>query len=416
MRLFIRPTRLIATFLSIQSAVILLLNQRQDLALLISVPGVILSFICLLLLSSRVKFTFFSSGNIAFSIMLLALMSNISYFFSVTSEPFLFWVRLLSPLLLILLSGRLFFNDQKCFSILVLTFSIALLFSVSKTFELSAELAIQHGIERQTNWGNAVAATSPFIFLLKRRSLTNILFLVALVALLVSLKRSALLAATVLIFAYVWPYVRRIGPRYIFSPSTILSVFTGITMIIGALYYLFSSDILSNYFIRSESRILDALYDKGSGRLFLWETASNIVGDSNPLTFVFGRGYGWFQEVAKTSGFIDVSLHNDFAEFFVSFGLLGFLLFFALMLRVLYLAIIFSSSSDLAIASFSISASLIFLIYSSLAGVFFYYFFFTPLYIAIGYMEARFQSMLLLARVPGGGVILPAAQPRRSRG
>lgn len=310
-----------------------------------------------------------------------------SYFTSKTNTPFEHWVRLLFPLVLLLLSVKVFRRSEGEIRVFVCAFIGGLILSIFKTFDASAVIANLQGIERQTNWGNAVAAASPFIFLLKTRVLRSTLLFVVFVTLIISLKRTGFLSAAVLVLAYLWPAISSSKLKPGITPSKIFSILTGAAVLTGGAVFLTKSEQFVSYLMRAETRLQGTVEDGGSGRVGLWSSSIDIFDDASFFELIFGRGFGWFHDNYQMMGFGVESLHNDLIDFLISFGVLGALLYILLVGRVIRLAIAFRGSG--AHASFAISLALIFCIYSIFSGVFFYVFFFTPLFVGIGYLEAQ---------------------------
>ena len=210
---------------------------------------------------------------------------------------------------------------------------------------------------------------------------------VAVTTLIISLKRSGFLAAAVLILAYFWPVLVSFRFKRGIAPSKIRAILASAAVFAGGAAYLTNSEQFASYLLRAETRLMNAARDGGSGRLDMWSFAIDLLRDASFPELIFGRGYGWFHDNSLRIGFGVESLHNDFIDFFISFGVLGALLYTLLVSRVIWLAIAFRGYGPN--ASFAISLALSFCIYSIFSGVFFYAFYFIPLFVGIGYLEAQ---------------------------
>ncbi len=398
MNIRIRYIRLVTVFVATQAAIVILLSRRQELALLLFIPTIVV--VPLLLFSSLkpYRFSALSAQTITMLIILLALVSNMSYFTTEINTPFEHWTRLLFPILLLLISAEIFRRSEDAINVFILFFMVTFCLSVLKTFETSAEIALQQGIERQTNWGNALAATSPFIFLIKKTLLRNTLLFVAVTTLIISLKRTGFMSAAVLVLVHFWPTLASFRFAQSISLSKIRSIVTGAVVIGGGALYLSKSEqfSFSSYLIRAELRLLKAAEDGGSGRLGLWSSAIDLFREGNFFQLIFGRGFGWFHDNYLRLKFGIQSLHNDPLEFLISFGLLGAILYTLLISRLIGLTISFRDCG--AHTSFATSLVLIFVIYSFFSGTFFYVFYYTPLFVGIGYLEAQNPSRQISPR------------------
>lgn len=383
----ITHTRLLSVILALQVVVVTLHSQRQGLALSLFIIIIILAPLYLQLGSHAQKTSLLSSASICGYMALLAFISNLSYLGAEIAEPFRHWLRLLYPLILLAVATKIFQGDQREIKIFVWAFAGVLLFAVYKTFDVSFAMMLNQGISRQTNWGNAIAAASPFVFLIKRTLIKNILLLVAVAALIASLKRTGMMTVVVLFLAYLIPVIQSAGISSRISKKNLTSFLGAIVVFSFGALYILRSETFEAYLNLAHRRILLVGDDGGSGRLTVWLDALNLYSSGSVFELVFGRGFGWFHENSYKYGFLVESLHNDAVEFLISFGILGLFLYGLLLARTIFLAFIFVRSKEE--ASFALSVCLIFIIYSMFAGVFFYIFFFTPLFIGIGYLEAR---------------------------
>lgn len=382
----IRYIRLVTLFVASQAAIAILLSRRQELALLLFIPTIVVAPLLLRSGLNLYRSPARSVQTVTLFIIMLAIVSNMSYFTYEISTPFRHWTRVLFPLLLFFLSIKIFRVHEGEINVFVVVFMVTFCFSIFKTIETSAIISNQLGHLSQTNWGIAVAAASPYIFLINSKFLRSTLLSIAVAALIMSLKRTGFLSAAVLILAFFWPAVASFRLKRGFAPSKIRAILAGTAVLVGGVAYLTIIKQLAPYLVRAEARLFDSTGD-GSGRFGMWLSAIDLVKDSSFHDLMFGRGFGWFHDNHIRIGIEITSLHNDFLDFLISFGVLGSLLYVLLVSRVIELAI--SHQGRGAHSSFAISLTLIFLIYSFFSGVFFIVFYFTPLFVGIGYLEAQ---------------------------
>jgi O-antigen ligase len=379
--------RLLTLFVVSQAVLLVLLSQRQEIALLLFIPSILVAPLLLRFGPSFYKSSVLSLQGTVILVILLAFVSNLSYLMFDSDRVFEHWIRLLGPFLLILLSIKIFRDQESEINIFVFVFAVTLIISVVKTFSISDIIVLQQGVQNQTNWGNAVGAASPFIFLLKNKLLRDVLLLIAVSALIISLKRSGLLAAVALVFAYITPGLASFRFKLRIATSKLRAILASAAVFAGGMVYLMKSEQFAVYLMRAETRILNTSQDGGSGRVDLWASTIDIFLNSSSFELIFGRGFGWYSENYQMLGFGSESLHNDFLEFLIGFGIFGAILYIILIARLFLLMIAFRGSGEY--ASFAISLVLIFLIYSIFAGVFYYSFFFAPLFVGIAYLEVK---------------------------
>ena len=374
-------------FLALQVAVVVLFNQRQYYAVLLFIPTILLAVTLLAPSSEQNRRTLFSAPCICGFIVLVAFVSNLSYLTPEIYSPVRHWLRLLYPITLLAITTRIFQKNPDEIRWFIIIFLLVLLVAIFKTFDSSKLIELSQGVKRQSNWGNAVAGCSPFIFLLRRNLLKNVLLFVTIVALIVSLKRTGMLAVIALVIAYIAPMLSFSQVGRLVRPKVFVSLLGSLFLFLIGTFFALRNSVFLDYISRAQLRIYASEVDIGSGRLNIWLEGIKIYEEGNPFQILFGRGYCWFHDNAHLTVVGAESLHNDAVEFLVSFGVFGLVLYLLLFGRIVSHGLFFLKSRyD---ASFALAVVLVFSIYTLFAGMFFYLFFFPPLFIAIGYLEAR---------------------------
>lgn len=164
----------------------------------------------------------------------------------------------------------------------------------------------------------------PLIFYLFKGRVATYLFLIGLIAVLVSLRRTAILAYIVCI-----PFIyHRI--RGTISRKTIFFLLSGMAVIV---YY-----VVTNYWFIFEDRFSDMMEESesgyyGSGRTGWWQVLlSNFF--SSPFHWIQGFGCGRVAIDMEKAGFPFGSAHNDYIEIGYTYGLVGLYLWFGGILDV----------------------------------------------------------------------------------
>ena len=381
-------SRSLVSLVAILVALMTLLNQRQDIALYVALA---LELTAIVLLTSHGRAFWqdiFATKNILAATVILALISNLSYFTADILTPFKHWLILLFPFLLVSVVGQLTSRNPQSIYIFVYIFSLAILAVLYKSFQSSQALEILQGFKQQTNWANALAALSPFVFIIKNNAIKRILLIAVIVGLIISLKRTGFLAIGILVLTQAISIAAAMFS--IGSPAwkNIGSVIAGLVITSFSAIYFIGNQFFQDYLSRSLVRIAISNEDGGSGRLDIWSGAIDLIESANVFQFVFGRGFGWYNDYSQRLNIPVESLHNDFFDSWVSFGLLGASLYLILIFRLIYLMIFFLKNK-LPNVEFAIASILIFIVYSIFSGVFFYIYFFAPLFVAIGYLEGE---------------------------
>lgn len=111
------------------------------------------------------------------------------------------------------------------------------------------------------------------------------------------------------------------------------------------------------------------------------------MSESNLYYVIFGYGFGWYHQNWQNFGTGIESLHNDVMEVWLSLGLVGVICYLAFLGRIAFLSLSIAKSRP-ELREFALSVFPIYLIYAAVAGTFFYFYYFVPLFVAIGYLEA----------------------------
>lgn len=313
----------------------------------------------------------------------LSVFSTFIFYATSSSVPWEPLAGLIFSVLITMAMSRLLIHDPDGIEIVKAVLVAALFPAVFKTIENSLESEQFHGWTRQTPWGDALGALAPMVLLIRRQWLRTILVLTLLTALLISLKRSAFLVGIVIILVQ----VTKIRLKLNITPRTLFGGVLSIAFLIGGGVYLAQSNEIAQYFDIMSRRLENIATDKGSGRLDLWAFASDLMSESNLYYVIFGYGFGWYHQNWQNFGTGIESLHNDVMEVWLSLGLVGVICYLAFLGRIAFLSLSIAKSRP-ELREFALSVFPIYLIYAAVAGTFFYFYYFVPLFVAIGYLEA----------------------------
>lgn len=165
----------------------------------------------------------------------------------------------------------------------------------------------------------------PLIFYLFKGKASSYMFLIGLLAVIVSLRRTAILAYLLCI-----PFIyKRI--KGTISRKNIYIMIAGVTILFFYIY--------NNYWFVIQNRFADMIEANdsgyyGSGRTGWWEVLINNYIDS-PLHWIQGFGLGQVAQHMAEAGFPFGSAHNDYIEIGYTFGLLGMFLWFGTIIDIL---------------------------------------------------------------------------------
>jgi len=288
--------------------------------------------------------------------------------------PFFFYIGALRVL------GK---YDEK-FNILFVYLLFIAVLSCYKVFDASAQIEAIQGLKRQTNWGNVFGAMMPFVFLIKEAKFKFFVFFCFSALLIVSLKRSGLLVMAFSTLVIFYPVVI----KALISIKNFLTLFVVSSASIVVIYFFSTSTYTIDFIDRAISRIAASSDDGGSGRTGVWDLAIEVFKEGSVFEIFFGNGRGYFDYHTNNLGILIGSAHNDFLNFLISYGVLGGVFVTLFTARIFYLVFFFYTKKKYYF-DFSLVTAFSFIVYSNLAGVFHYFYFFIPLFYALVILEIK---------------------------
>ena len=162
----------------------------------------------------------------------------------------------------------------------------------------------------------------PFLMLEKNKVFKTVGMVLIFIAILVSYKRTAIIAFVLILLYYLYRYMKETNK----TPSSIVKLFGVIFASIIGLYFVYSQ-VISEYVALDWLDRLTSLEETGGGgRVERWKQFFEDMNNSNALQFLFGHGdvYPYY--------------HNDLMQVFFNFGLIGSILYigFCVQLVILY--------------------------------------------------------------------------------
>ncbi|MBQ9187650.1 MAG: O-antigen ligase family protein [Prevotella sp.] len=164
----------------------------------------------------------------------------------------------------------------------------------------------------------------PLVFLCKSNKVKVFAVLVVTIAILISLKRSGVMALVLAVVTYV--FVNQYVAMRL-KPTTILGSLTALVLF-SFVFILVANSGEENIFERFEN----IGNDNGSGRLAVWEVTIKMISRLDVSSLLVGQGYN---TVVANSPF-NLSAHNDFLEIIYDYGLVGFSLYTCAILSLIY--------------------------------------------------------------------------------
>ena len=191
----------------------------------------------------------------------------------------------------------------------------------------------------------------PFILKLKARLLRYSGILFVLVATAISMKRTAIIAVLLGLSTYA------IAKHMLNIKLKRSGIVSGVLIIVISAFVIYSYDYYAEkYHFDLQQRFQNAMVDGGSGRDSIYKDVVDMQFKSSVFGWVFGHGQN---AVAIENG---ISAHNDFLEILFDYGLIGFVLYLGIYVKLIrQLRQMLSSSSEL-MAPFAASIVMFFVI------------------------------------------------------
>jgi O-antigen ligase len=360
---------------------ITLFNQRQDMEWPFVLVYIFISFF--ILLSNRKNFIF--KKTVPFYASLL-------YFFitgSILNHSLIDWpeylILSLFPVILYQTSFYLFNKKFQRVNQLVIIVIVIVLFAAYKVYTTRALLVELNSNSIQTNWTNVIGACLPFVFLIKNRKLQFLFVSFCAFFIIVGLKRTGMVSVILTVLILV--FFKTKDNKVFFNLKGALIAF----FLFLVVFVTFFKDVEFDYLVQATNRLENVAEDGGSGRDELIAELSVVWLDfyKTPMqNKFFGFGYNG---VKLNSGLPYESAHNDVFDFAFDYGIFAVILLLTFYARLLYL-IVREWSRRNQYFPFILCTSALFFIYSSLSGLYHFFFFFVPLIICLALIESILQQ------------------------
>lgn len=223
--------------------------------------------------------------------------------------------------------------------------------------------------------------TIPWILIIKKGLLRNLLLLIVLLSIVLSVKRSAVLASALIVLVYLLFYSRFSVNRHKRLLRLVIPL-----LLIGSVFY-FTDRYMSDTGDFIVERMHNIQEDKGSGRLRIYEQVLDHLSMNRADEWLFGHGhYTVIQHIPMHK-----SAHNDFLEVLFDYGLIGLAIYLCLhLLLISQLWRLYKNSSQYFVSY--LASYIIFFIMSMVSHLIIYPTYFIYLGTYWGAMEALIAS------------------------
>ena len=195
----------------------------------------------------------------------------------------------------------------------------------------------------------------PFFLLIKNNILKNSMLLIVFATVIMSYKRSAILILVLSVAYYFWA---EIGGKSTINKK--IGILFGIAFLIIIGVVLFNY-LQAKYQLDWLARIQDAAESGGSGRLDIWNNMWDAMKKQSFTEWLGGHGY-------RTTGIFG-GAHNDFLEILYDYGIIGFILYFSIIV-LLFRYVYFMKKCSYKYRSAFVASLILFLGYSFVGQLF----------------------------------------------
>jgi len=178
------------------------------------------------------------------------------------------------------------------------------------------------GMQQSSNAVFCLLTVFPFLFFFKSKPFFYSLLLVAVIAVVFSNKRSALLILAFALLPTLWASFSNIKTK---SKRFFLIAVLGIA--IGALFYYVSNEYLEG---KVFSRFENLSDDQGSGRMEIWTYVINSLFNSNLFEWFIGHGHNAVSALGEAT-----ASHNDFLDVIYDYGLFVFIVYILIHIHII---------------------------------------------------------------------------------
>ncbi len=279
----------------------------------------------------------------------------------------------------VMYNASLLSNSKYLINLIIVCF---ILLSLYYIINIQESLIIDH--LKQNNASFSILLFLPFIACIGNEKFKTIAFVLVFLMILISLKRGSFVAFFVAVLAYNISHSLISGGKR----GVIYVVIAGMIFFCGAQYYIENID---NRFVSTiVERFNNISEDKGSGRLDIYEEVWDEIQNSSILNLILG--HGWTQVETTTRG--GVSAHNDFLEVLYDFGIVGFLIYILLLVRLIKYAIMLNRNK-IATAPALWAAIAIIIVMSCISHIVIYPKYFLLTSMSLGYILGTSQVLLI---------------------
>lgn len=291
-----------------------------------------------------------------------------------------YYLEILIPLLMYHSCKFFFFNIKQKY----ITYAIYLLFGVllcSYIYSYSQRHLLILGNTNQSlsimNASYFMLYLTPFVLCQKRQLVKYAGLIVIFLCIMTSFKRGPLVAFVLSLVVYGFSIMKN-------RKQNVLRYLFILVLFLIPIYYIINSFILNGGDFIVE-RITSITEDKGTHRLDIYKDTIELILGSNLFSFIFG--HGWDSLIRYSN--LGFSAHNDFLEAFFDFGLIGFILYVLIYIK-LFKTYRLMKKVDLPITGPYLCSIIIFIVSSSISIVILYPYSLSLFLIFWGYAEIEY--------------------------
>lgn len=228
--------------------------------------------------------------------------------------------------LIFLFGYTITYKNPRLIKIFIIGITFLMIVSSILFLLISRERSVLHDYSTSVNYIYYVILTLPWLFLIEKDFIRNLLLLLVSFLTFISSKRTAIILVGLCMFFYLYKYIILNKKKKPIKKIALLICM----LLISVFIYQTNTSQLKH--IESRFELIED--DQGSGRIPIWINVIELIDDSPFYYQLIGHGHNSCIVYMKQRYKLSVSAHNDFLEVLFDYGIFGLILYLGFVLSL----------------------------------------------------------------------------------